>query len=211
MHVRIFVALLAFFLISIPSAFAAPPPGSADQAPLPESQLKRIYPTCDSYLSRENAAAQIDGRTVLRFQSSIDGKLGDGVVAHGSGDDILDAAALACAENSGISFDTHNKFITGAIVPAFVQWTHGGHSTLIVGCPFQFISVRLNEEGVAELAIHISKDGTVSSATVTKSSGFQRVDNAALACVSIFRYQPAMRDGVPVETDSRVTLNLKLH
>jgi TonB family protein len=208
--VRLWIALLALLLVPTPPAVAASP--SDSHAPDSPPKLTLVYPSCDSYLSRENAAAQIDGTTVLRFQSDAEGKLDQGAITISSGNAILDAAALACAQDSGVSFDKKPvaNALMPALVPAAVRWTRGGHSRLVMGCPFQFISIRLNEEGVAELAIHVSKDGTVTNATIVKSSGYPRVDNAAIACASTFRYQPAMHDGTAVDADTLANVNLKL-
>ena len=203
---KIWIAPLALLLISAMPAVAGSP--SDSHAPDSPPKLTRVYPSCDSYLSRENVAAQIDGTTVLRFLSDAEGKLDKGAISISSGNAILDAAALACAQDSGVSFD--KKPIANALVPAAVRWVRGGHSSLVVGCPFQFISIRLNEEGMAELSVHVSKDGAVTDATIVKSSGHPRVDNAAIACAFTFRYQPAMHDGAAVEADTQLNLDLKL-
>jgi protein TonB len=61
------------------------------------------------------------------------------------------------------------------------------------------VSMRLNEEGTTTVQLKVNTDGSVSDVTVTKSSGSERLDNAAISCVSRWRYSPATVDGQPVE------------
>jgi TonB family protein len=209
MHVRICIALLTFLLVSMASAFADPIAVSAGQTPPHESLPKLLLPNCDSYRPNVNTAAQIDVNSSLHFELDAEGTLRNGKITPDGGDDALDAAALVCAENSGVKFNMQNGPVTPAIVPVLVRWARDGHSSLIVGCPFQFASIRLNEQGDVGLILHVSKDGAVSSAVVAKSSGFKRVDDSALACVFTFRYEPMMRNGAPVELDRQLNLTLR--
>src|SRR5215510_8619467 len=61
-------------------------------------------------------------------------------------------------------------------------------------------SVRLREEGLASLRYAIIEDGTIGDIQVLKSSGFARLDEAAIALVkSKWRYKPATRNGRPIQ------------
>ncbi len=73
------------------------------------------------------------------------------------------------------------------------------------------ISVRLNEEGTTTLSFHIAVDGSVNNVAVAKSSGFPRLDEAALSCAGRWRYKPAMQDGNPVEVPWQANVQWKLH
>jgi len=75
------------------------------------------------------------------------------------------------------------------------------------------LSRRLNEEGVVFLRLAISETGAVSDATVMKSSGHTRLDEAAVSWVKAhWRYHPAMQNGQPVAstTESQVKFELKV-
>lgn len=79
--------------------------------------------------------------------------------------------------------------------------------------PYPPLSRRLGEEGTVELKIVIAPDGRVQSAELLKSSGSERLDEAALTWVrSHWRYRPATRDGRPVSSETRVNVvfNLKI-
>ncbi len=73
------------------------------------------------------------------------------------------------------------------------------------------ISQRLGEEGTTLLAFHITAQGEVTNVTVAKSSGSERLDNAAVNCASNWRYKPAVESGHPVEVPWRAEVQWVLH
>jgi protein TonB len=78
--------------------------------------------------------------------------------------------------------------------------------------PYPPLSRRLGEEGTVHLALAIGTDGRVQSATIEKSSGSQRLDDAAREWVERhWRYHPPTRDGkaVVARTQVKVVFNLK--
>ena len=58
-------------------------------------------------------------------------------------------------------------------------------------------SKRLNEQGTSTIRVLIGADGLAQQAEIGKSSGFDRLDRAALATVMRWRYVPGKRNGVP--------------
>lgn len=72
------------------------------------------------------------------------------------------------------------------------------------------ISQRLNEEGVTTLAFHIMTDGSISNITVAKSSGHDRLDQAAVSCAQSWRYKPATQNGQPVEVPWQTNVQWRL-
>lgn len=81
--------------------------------------------------------------------------------------------------------------------------TLGGE--LSVACPertplrYPPLSRRMGEEGTVVLRVELDEQGQVGAARVSGSSGFARLDEAALAAVRSWRCNPAMRDGRPVQ------------
>ncbi len=61
------------------------------------------------------------------------------------------------------------------------------------------MSVRLNEHGRVMLRLTIGTNGSVVNASLVKSSGFERLDQAALKGARLTKFRPATRAGVPVE------------
>ena len=58
-------------------------------------------------------------------------------------------------------------------------------------------SQRLNEQGTSTIRVLIGADGLPQRAEIGKSSGFDRLDRAALATVLRWRFVPGKRNGVP--------------
>lgn len=75
---------------------------------------------------------------------------------------------------------------------------------LALTCPdrappsYPAISRRLGEEGKVILRVELDETGRVDRVTVKTSSGFARIDEAALATVKRWRCNPARRDGMAV-------------
>jgi protein TonB len=60
------------------------------------------------------------------------------------------------------------------------------------------ISRRLGEQGKVLLKFTVNADGSVSNVTVAKSSGYSRLDQAAVRCASHWDYHPATQGGKPI-------------
>jgi TonB family protein len=71
---------------------------------------------------------------------------------------------------------------------------------------YPFIARMLSQEGTTELAFQVLADGTVSGVSVSKSSGSDRLDDAAVECVSKWHYRPAIKDGKLVDTPLKVSV-----
>jgi protein TonB len=78
--------------------------------------------------------------------------------------------------------------------------------------PYPALSQRMGEQGTTGLTCDIGVDGKPSACTVSKSSGSQRLDDAASSYVKDhYTWQPATRDGKPVpdKTQLNVVWDLK--
>ncbi|MBY0579620.1 MAG: energy transducer TonB [Burkholderiales bacterium] len=77
---------------------------------------------------------------------------------------------------------------------------------LSVNCPerappdYPARSMRMNEQGKVVLRVELGEDGRVVEANVKTSSGYHRLDEAALDAVKTWRCRPQVRNGVPVRT-----------
>lgn len=59
-------------------------------------------------------------------------------------------------------------------------------------------SRRKKEQGTVLLSLTLGVDGAVAAISVARSSGFERLDNAALDAVRKWRWEPMLRGGQPV-------------
>lgn len=76
--------------------------------------------------------------------------------------------------------------------------------------PYPATSKRLGEEGKVMIRVLISADGQPSQAQIQKSSGFERLDQAALETVLRWRFVPGKRGGVPEAMWFNVPINFVL-
>ncbi len=72
-------------------------------------------------------------------------------------------------------------------------------------------SQRLGEEGTVLVRVVVGVDGRVVRATVVKSSGFARLDAAAIErALTKWRFVPALNDGVAVEAERELPVTFRL-
>ena len=75
---------------------------------------------------------------------------------------------------------------------------------LSVSCPertapnYPMLSRRMNETGIAVLRVELDEQGHVAAARIATSSGYARLDEAALSAVKTWRCNSAQRNGQPV-------------
>ena len=72
------------------------------------------------------------------------------------------------------------------------------------------VSRRLSEQGVVTVKYVISETGEVTSASVEKSSGYSRLDEAATICVKDWRFKPATQGGRPIATTNQANIRYTL-
>jgi protein TonB len=73
------------------------------------------------------------------------------------------------------------------------------------------LSRRLREEGTVTLEILIRADGSVGEIKLKTSSGFKRLDDAAMTAVKRWRYQPATQGGKAIDFWYELPLEFNLH
>lgn len=75
---------------------------------------------------------------------------------------------------------------------------------------FPSLSRRLGEQGRVLLQVRVGPDGSVLGVSVSRSSGYPRLDNAATRAVAHWRFLPASVNGVTVESTVTVPINFSL-
>ena len=68
------------------------------------------------------------------------------------------------------------------------------------------LSVRKGEEGRVLMMVLVSADGAAEDVQIEKSSGFDRLDNAAVAAVKKWRFIPAKKNNQPLSAFVRVPM-----
>ncbi len=67
--------------------------------------------------------------------------------------------------------------------------------------------MRMNEQGKAVLRVELAEDGSIVHVEVKSSSGYKRLDEAALSVVRTWRCKPAMKNGVAVRSTALQPFN----
>lgn len=89
-------------------------------------------------------------------------------------------------------------------------------SELAVSCPkltppeYPAISRRMGEEGKLILRVELDENGHIDNAKVLNSSGYERLDAAALSAVKSWQCNPSLRDGQPVRAVALQPFNFVL-
>ena len=89
-------------------------------------------------------------------------------------------------------------------------------SELSVSCPklsaptYPAISRRMGEEGKLMLRVELDEDGRIDQAQVVDSSGYDRLDKAALEAVKSWQCRPSIRNGQPVRAVALQPFNFVL-
>lgn len=71
-------------------------------------------------------------------------------------------------------------------------------------------STRLGEEGTTKVKVCVGINGRVSTAALAETSGFERLDEAALKVAKLYRFNPATENGKPVEDCATMPIKFKL-
>ncbi|MGZ3696401.1 MAG: energy transducer TonB [Bdellovibrionota bacterium] len=79
-----------------------------------------------------------------------------------------------------------------------------------ISLPYPALSVRLGETGKVTVALFVTASGTPDNAKVIRSSGFSRLDSAALVALSSAHYSPAIRGGAAVASSKEITVEFRL-
>jgi protein TonB len=89
-------------------------------------------------------------------------------------------------------------------------------SELAVSCPelnapaYPPISRRMGEEGKLVLRVELDESGRVDNAEVINSSGYSRLDDAAITAVKSWQCKPPLRDGEPARAIALQPFNFVL-
>ncbi len=173
-------------------------------------------------------AVRRNGATVLTVGLGPEGQLLSVAVARTSGIAALDAAAIkAVAQaapiaafpdeirrdtdvlmiNRELSFSTDSRLVVGAVAPAadasagavrhLISQAHASQGCAVPKYPQE--SAYANESGAVLLAFKLSVDGAVIESMIQRSSGYSRLDAAALEALSQCTFRPLLSEGVPRE------------
>lgn len=161
---------------SVPAA-ASPPPGSQQAAALPSRPAKRLH----------KATLPSSGHKIFSSDRPAS-------PVTSMADAPVPVMPTASETQASASSPSSPGVATGVAVG----------SDLAFFCPvrsapvYPQISRKMGEEGTVLLRVEWDQEGRITSSRVQQSSGFRRLDEAALDALNRWRCNPAKQDGLPV-------------
>jgi TonB family protein len=143
----------------------------------------------------ESLQANEVGITIVRLRIAADGAVMDASVSRGSGHPRLDDAAVQALSHCKFSPGTLDGQAVELATTISYRWRIEPPKAVAPGCAPEYPepSIQAKEQGTTVLRAWLSASGEIERAEVEKSSGFPRLDRAAVvglvACK--FRVQPA--------------------
>lgn len=108
--------------------------------------------------------------------------------------------------NAITNVQSRQPVVTGIVPPHAI-----GHSHDCLSKYYPLISQRLNETGATTVKYVVNADGSIGSATVEKSSGYPRLDDASVQCIQHgWRQTPATQNGKPISITTQVRIVWRL-
>lgn len=83
-------------------------------------------------------------------------------------------------------------------------------ATSVIKPKYPRMSQRRNEEGNVMLRVQVLPSGKTGSIQITGSSGYKRLDEAAVKAVEKASFEPARKFGKAVESETEITITFKL-
>jgi TonB family protein len=175
-------AFLFAILLAASPAFADAPPTVAPVSMGPPHVCAQRYPA-------RAIAVHAEGMTVLVFVVASDGSVKNVKVSRSSGNDDLDAAAVACAETWRYHPATRDGTAVETPWQASVAWKMGRADILPPprDCA-KFIPAGVTAaSGVTKVSFGLNDDGSTRMQRVAESSGNDALDQAALGCITAMK------------------------
>lgn len=155
-------------------------------------------------------AAHQEGTTTIGFTITEAGATTNIHIVKSSGFPLLDDAATSCASNWRYRPAIKDGQPIAVPWKAEVKWVlHGGEGLVVAPKPLPPRSckkphgITMPAGAITMLSVLVSTDGKVKDAKVVVSSGNEALDAAATKCAQNWTYEPATRNGAPIEAPSR--------
>ena len=194
------------FLIQI-----APSPSSNNAAPIPPSQAAHLPSPEVSKIPRRSKQVEPKPQATVRTTADTTPLPTnvDSVVTSTGSNPATNQTAVAPTGSADVRASQTNS-VNGSAAPNLQLPSSAADYLNNPAAIYPAISQRLGEQGKVVIRVLITKDGSARQAEVLQSSGFDRLDQAALRAVMGWRYVPGQRAGVPQDMWFNVPINFAL-
>jgi periplasmic protein TonB len=121
------------------------------------------------------------------------------------------ASGTTAAGTNYVTGSGENELGEGGNADALDKGVQGGAYPAVGIRPVYPLGPRMRgEEGTVTLQAQVDASGSARTVTVSKSSGYSGLDNAAAKAVKKARFVPASRDGKPQDSETVLTVRFQL-
>jgi TonB family protein len=175
--------------------------------------------SCERFYPPAAEQDKAEGNTILSVHLLPDGSVKNPHVIESSGHANLDQAAITRVAGTRLAPKTQNGTPLELDEPVEVAWrissfvnspVHAGAPNICSNFYYPLSAIRNRAEGDVLISFVVAADGTVKNIDVKQSSGHSDLDQAAIKCVSQFRYRPLIQNGTPVEFDNETAVRWRL-
>ena len=218
----------AVLAVTLSGCAAAPPlptpPKVTARAPPTGGTPPRIDPSHplrigEEYYPPESRRLQEEGICVVRIEVDPDGHIRATQLLSSSGFERLNAACLAgFAGGRLIPAEVDGKPVSAWVqIPVIWRLTDKHfESTPQIRADYQLkigpdnyppISLKLHQEGDCVVHVTVGVDGTPSNLAVTKSTGYEPLDQACVSAVAQAQFVPARLSGTPFAASTEINIS----
>jgi TonB family protein len=213
-----------------PAPIAAPNSLNSVQTPSPGLSIKtapRVDPNHplrigEEYYPIESRKRQEEGICVVRLQVDADGYIRATQLLSSTGFDRLNAACLAAFADGRLLPATIDGRPVAAWTLERVVWKLTGNRfpltpqiredyRLKVGLDdYPAVSRKLHQEGDCVVHVDVAKDGSPTTVTLTKPTGYEPLDQACLSAVSQAQFIPARQGPTAIAASTDINISWRL-
>ncbi|MDR3528227.1 MAG: TonB family protein [Rhizomicrobium sp.] len=207
-----------------------PPPGAKWIRPLPAPAASH---GCSGSFSSLPDPTPPSGPSALTFTIMPDGTTRDVKIAQSSGSEAHDNKAVECIKSWRYIPASHDGVPVSVHWKASVDWHTTQQAATTPGAPipprppittpssvgaphvclqdYPAEAIAAHAEGTTVIGFTITVAGTTANVHVTRSSGTQLLDDAAVSCATHWLYRPAVEGGKPVAVPWKAEVRWALH
>jgi TonB family protein len=165
--------------------------------------------SCELFYPPSAILNNIEGRTLMAFTVTADGRVADPMVKTSSGDADLDDAATRCVLRWNYRAALKDGVAVAVPWQAYVQWKQTFHLK-VVSAPHCNLppQARTQKPGTkTEISLIVNTDGVPGNINIIHTSDDSMLDKAVTDCVASSRFEPYRgSDGKPVDYPTSETI-----
>jgi TonB family protein len=154
---------------------------------------------CRTHYPREAVLGKEEGITVLSFNIDREGRVNNVAVSQSSGYAVLDQASISCVAAWTYTPAMQNGQPAEVAWKAKIEWALPQSPVPIGSHDCRMEARQITTDRPIGIRFTVGVDGHVKDVRLSQSSGNTVFDQALIACIQTWQYQPGTKLGQPVE------------